>query len=290
VALALAVLWFFGDARAQEVGLERARRIYEAGGDPAPALDAAIAADPGLAEAHLLRAQVTADRTGFAAAAADFEAALRLAPGDKTVWRGMGEALADAGETARGEAALAMALALDAGDAQSWAELGRLERKIGRRAAALTFLERGAAHHDLAEIFLEDGDDARAERELAADLDAEPTCRDSRLNLAALALAHGDPARAAAEYQRSLGYHPDDIQALAGLGHARLALGDDERAVGALLGALDAGSDDQAVARDLSAARLRQRWRHAWPFAVLSSVVAVGLAAALLSVRKPKTR
>ena len=214
-------------------------------------------------------------------------------PSAKLVWRTLGENLADAGEPRRAEAALAMALALDDRDAETWAELGRLERRLSRRDSAALLLGRAAAldpkssaHHDLAELALAGGDDARAERELRADLAVEPTCYDSRVALAALLARRGDAARASVEYEASLGFHPADPVALAGLGRARAALGDDERAIGAFLGALDAGSDDDAVQDDLDAARRRQRWKTGWPFAALPAAVAVGLAAALVRVRK----
>src|SRR5262249_7999360 len=79
-------------------------------------------------------------------------------PSAKLVWRTLGENLADAGDPRRAEAALAMALALDDRDAESWAELGRLERRLSRRARAAVLLGRAAAldpqssaHHHLAE-------------------------------------------------------------------------------------------------------------------------------------------
>jgi tetratricopeptide (TPR) repeat protein len=217
--------------------------------------------------------------------------AATLQPSAKLVWRTLGENLADAGEPRRAESALAMALALDDRDAESWAELGRLERRLSRRPTATVFLARAAAldprssaHHDLAELALADGDDAVAERELRADLAVEPTCYDSRVALAALLARRGQPARAAAEYETSLGFHPEDPTALAGLGRARAALGDDERAIGAFLDALDAGDD--SVQPDLDDARRRHRWRTGWPFAALPAAVAVALAAALVRVRK----
>jgi len=216
-------------------------------------------------------------------------------PSPKLVWRTLGENLADAGEPGRAEAALAVALALDDRDALTWAELGRLERRLSRRGRAAILLgraaaldPRGAAHHDLAELALADGDDARAERELRADLAVEPTCYDSRVALAALLARRGEPARAAAEYEASLGFHPGDSTALAGLGRARAALGDDERAIGAFLGALDAQGYDDSVQDDLDAARRRHRFRTGWPFAALPAAVAVGLAAALVRMRKRK--
>jgi tetratricopeptide (TPR) repeat protein len=278
---------------------ERGRRLYELGSDmpgARAALDDAIRLAPDFADAYLYRALVSEDGGGYRASRPDFERAQALAPGMKEIWRHHAEAILNSGDPARAEAYYLMAIALDPRYGEAWYMLGRLYRKTGRTDAAIRAYERdavlepkGSAHHELGEVYLFLGDDARAAPEFAADLEIDPTCYESRINIAGLALDHGDAATARRHFEESLNYHPADERALSGLGRAYLALGDDERAVGALRAAQDLSPDDARVRDALDQARLRLRLRYGWPFAVLPSAIVLGLVAYLVRMRKRST-
>ena len=291
------------DARA---AYERGRRLYELGQDmpgARAALDEALRLDPQLAEAYLYRALVSEDGGGYAASRADFEHAQRLAPGMKEIWRHHAEALLNAGDPTRAEAYYLVAIALDPGYGEAWYMLGRLYRKKNQLARAIWAYERdvileprGSAHHELGEIFLTRGDDARAQRELEADLEIDKTCYESRINLAGLLLDRGDAAGARRHFEESLAYHPADGRALSALGRAYLALGEPELAIGTLRQAADLAPGDERIEGAISDARKALRWHYGGPFIIAGAVLA-GLALLLLvgyhlRVRKrvPRTR
>jgi Tfp pilus assembly protein PilF len=267
---------------------ERGRRLYEGGTDlrgARSALDQAIALRPDYAEAYLYRALVTQEDHGLSGARADYEFALKLDPGAKETHRYFGEALADAGEIEPAEARYRRALELDPAYADVMYLLAKLLRAKGQQGAAVLLLERhaalepkGTAHHVLGEIFLEQGNDARAKEEFEEDLERDDTCYPSRINLAGLLAAKGDVEGARTHYQRSLELHPADARALEGLGKAYLALGDHELAVGTLRQALLLSPKNHVIEEALDAARLRLRLRYGWPFAVLPACVALALA------------
>jgi Tfp pilus assembly protein PilF len=274
---------------------ERGRRLYEQGDDMAAAraaLDEAVRLDATLAEAYLYRALVREDVGGLADARGDFERALALAPGSREVQRRFGDALAAAGDLTAAEQRYRRALEIDSGYGEAWYQLGRLHRSRGQLDQAIACFEKdaaleptGAAHHELAEIFLLRRDDARAASELQADLRADPSCYDSRLALAGLALERRDFAGARDQYRISLGYHPADARALSGLGRAYLALGDYEMAVGTLRQAQELAPGDARVGQALATARRRLRLRYGWPFALVPAAIAAVLGARLIRAR-----
>lgn len=278
---------------------ERGRRLWELGSDlPAAkrALDEAIQLHPGYGEAYLYRALVVSHDAGLAPARADFDMAMKLAP-SKEAHRFYGEALADAGEIAAAEEHYKAALAEDPKYAEVMYLHAKLERKRGNLDRAIALLEqhavlepKGTAHHVLGEIFLEKGDNARAARELELDLATDESCYESRINLAGLRLEAGQYDAARQQYETSLSYHPADARALSGLGRAYLALGDYERAVGTLRSARDLSPDDAQVAEALATARSKLRLRYGWPFAVIPTALALGLAAWIVVDRRRRAK
>jgi tetratricopeptide (TPR) repeat protein len=279
---------------------ERGRRLYELGSDLPGAhaeLSRAIALRPDLAEAYLYRALVVDHDATYAQSGPDFREAQRLAPGMKEVWRHHADALVRAGDAVTARAYYLVAIALDPAYGDAWYMLGRLHRKQGDLAAAIRAYQRdaainpkGSARHELGEVFLALGDDARAAREFELDLGIDPTCYESRVNLAGLLLERGDHAGARRHFEESLTYHPADARSLAGLGRAYLALGEDELALGALRQAADLAPDDDRVADDLGAARWRLRLRYGWPLAALPSALLLSLVVHHLRVRKRLTK
>ena len=253
---------------AAELQLERGRRLYETGVDlpgARAALDEAIRLRPELGAAYLYRALVTIEGHPLAAARADFEFALRLAE-TADGHRHFAEALAGGGEPDAALTHYLRALELAPDHIDTLYLLAKLRRARGERAAAIALLERhatlapkGTAHHVLAEIFIEAGDDARALIELELDLATDVTCYESRLNLAAIHAGRGAHAKARDEYERSLLHHPADARALGGLGKAYLALKDYEFAVASLRRANDLSPDDREVSNQLLEARDRLR-------------------------------
>jgi tetratricopeptide (TPR) repeat protein len=294
-ALLLAVL-AASPADEARAAYERGRRLYELGRDLPAAraeLDRAIALRPDLAEAYLYRALVLDHDATYAESGPDFRAAQRLAPGLKEVWRHHADALVRAGDATSARAYYLVAIALDPRYGDAWYMLGRLLRKQGDLHGAVRAYERdaalspkGSARHELGEVFLALGDDARAARELELDLGIDPTCYESRVNLAGLLLGRGDAAGARREYEASLAYHPADARALAGVGRAYATLGEDELALGALRQAADLSPGDARLAADLAAARWRLRLRYGWPFAAVPTALLVLLVAHHLRVRK----
>ncbi|MBI4509039.1 MAG: tetratricopeptide repeat protein [Deltaproteobacteria bacterium] len=271
-----------------QAAFERGRRLYELGDDLKGArtsLDEALKLRPDYAEAYLYRALVTQHDHGVAAARSDFETALKLRPAMKEAHRHFGEALADSGEISAAEAHYRQALALDPRYPEALYLLGKLLRGKGDLDGAVKLLEahatvapKGSSHHVLGEIFLERGDDARAEKELELDLAIDGACYESRVNLAGLALSRGDATKAAREYEISLTYHPADARSLSGLGRAYLALGDHEKAVGVLRSALDLAPHDAQVQDALASARRHLRLSLGWPLAIVPTAIAAALA------------
>jgi tetratricopeptide (TPR) repeat protein len=280
--------------------MDHARALYEAGDDlkaARAAVDEALRLRPDYAQAYLYRALITLEFGQLKDAEPDFEFALKLAPGTKEIHRHYGQALAGVGEIARAEAQYQQALAIDPGYAEVMFLMGVLHRKKNDLDTAVSWLEKhaakvpaGASHHELGEIFLLKGDTARAAKEFEADLDTDATCGTSRLNLAGILLDDKRYAEARDHFEQSLVYHPADARALAGLGRAYLGLGDHELALGNLRSAQLLSPGDRMVEADISAARSRLRLSYGWPFAAVPGVIALGLLAYVVVLRRKYVR
>lgn len=226
-SLAFAAAWSIdrhGDRQARGL-VERAADLVEQGDVEAAyqSLLAAVAADPGSAEAHNWLALVEARHGRLEQAVAHARRAVELEPEEATYHFNLGSLLAETGRDGEAVASLRQALVLDPSHTPARNELGR--------------------------FYLASGLLPEARRELELAVAADPDLAAAWKNLGRVALAEGRAAEAASYLGRALELYPSEeaagraeaatflAKAESALGHSREAC----RALG-LLRALDLAS------------------------------------------------
>ena len=201
-------------------------------------LAAALAADPGIVDAHQLLGQLYVEQGKTTQAIGSFQAALAISPDHRASLFGLANAYSKAGRT--GDAIVGFERLLEAGggyDSKAAMALARLRVKSGDRAAAVAVLERAtqpkdapaALLNDLGELLAELGqtDAAMAALERArrnAEHLAQP-----RFNLAVLREDRGDLAAAQAMYAECLSLSPQNHRCLFNAGRLAGTMGDPKR-------------------------------------------------------------
>ncbi|MCC7114693.1 MAG: tetratricopeptide repeat protein [Burkholderiales bacterium] len=165
-----------------------------------------------------LRAEACVARGDAAAALADAERAVSLAPGDPRAWSALGIVAADVQDPARAVEAFGRAVALDPSYARAWNNLGNALRSAGRAIEAHRAFERAVAADpryafgwtNLAVARRAAGDDAGAVDAAKRALACDARQRTARLVIAGIDRRAGrlDPAIAA--YEAALSERPAD--------------------------------------------------------------------------------
>jgi predicted CXXCH cytochrome family protein len=174
------------------------------------------------------------------------EEASRRAPSSEIVMLELGNALMEAGQWARAEAAFRRARTLRPDDAEAWGLLGWVLWQQDKKTEARTALETGVKldpdspdlRNYLGALYMGSGDPAAAEREFRAAIQIDPGVAEWQSNLAGLLGSLGKLPEARYHFEQSIRLNPAYPQAR--LNYARLLantdqLGDSEKQVRAAI-------------------------------------------------------
>ncbi len=154
--------------------------------------------------------------------------AARRAPNSEIIQLELGNALMEAKQWARAEAAFRSAVRLKSDDAAAWGLLGWVLWQQDKAAEAKADLEKAialdpdaaAAHNYLGSVFLGARDLPGAEKEFRAALAIDPGVAEWRTNLAMIAATKGELAEARYQFDQSIRIDPSSV--LTRLNYARL--------------------------------------------------------------------
>jgi len=154
-------------------------------------------------------------------AVASFEEAARRAPGSEIIQLELGNALMEAKQWARAEAAFRAASRLKADDSAAWGFLGWVLWQQDKTGEAKNDLEKAialdpdsaAAHNYLASLLMGTGDLPGSEKEFRAALAIDPGVAEWRSNLAMLLAMRGELAEAGYQFNQSIRLDPASVPA-----------------------------------------------------------------------------
>ncbi|MBM3309991.1 MAG: tetratricopeptide repeat protein [Candidatus Aminicenantes bacterium] len=217
-------------SRAREMGLEgkadEAVRIIQA----------IIASDPDITDAHFSLGNVFFKAERFPEAAAAFQKALDLRPDDAFTVINIANSYQRMGKADEAERFVLDHIGRGFEDPQLFFLLGRLSFDRKKYDAAIPFYEKclslnaesAASHNALAAIFILKDDLEKAERHLAAGAEINPRLYSLNYNYAQLFEKRGELDRAVQAYLKELDYSPKNFRASYNLARLFRKLGRDE--------------------------------------------------------------
>jgi arylsulfatase A-like enzyme/Tfp pilus assembly protein PilF len=215
------------------------------------ALEAALAADGGILDAHQMLGTLAAEEERWDEAIAAFRRALALDAEHRASLFGLANAYRRLGRTAEALVGFERLLALAPHDSKAALAAADLLTERGDGAAAIALLERAAAARDappilanqLGELLAGAGRSAEARAAFERALAGNPELPQPHFNLAVLAEEAGDLRGAIRHYEAALVEAPRHYQALFNLGTLLGARGDRRRQAELWQAAIDAKPD-----------------------------------------------
>ncbi|HZJ71830.1 MAG TPA: tetratricopeptide repeat protein, partial [Planctomycetota bacterium] len=209
--------------------------LYLARGDGGQATDAlgrALAIKGSFRPALLARAEAHRQAGDVDAARADYQKALDLDPGDRTVGARLASLLRERKRYEDALDVIRQVLRNAGADGQLYVELGLIYLDQERQDLAELVLRKAleadaklpAAHNAMALLALQRGQDQLAFERFDTATALDPAYVDARFNKAAVLLDAGDYARAKAELDEVVQQRPDDLDAQVALGVAQRGL------------------------------------------------------------------